>query len=265
MAPGSIILINDHEFGDRLGVPLKYIFGFDVATLRQDNETALPYLEQLVQLAGRTRQKIYLLAVNPLSETVKRELTCQTLFLHPLLIKMLKNTYSEYPRIIEESFYGIETYKVSGLARDSQPHSRGPRQVEIDLGGFDAAYIQSGFFGKEFIPGFPSMRWTQGTSVLEFPNPYSQQVGIAVQAMTLLPAKYPAPRVALFLDGQNIGHFYPTRNWETYHLAGPAKPRNGRTVLTFVSETFNPKTIGLNQDTRDLGFLLDRVTIQYAR
>ncbi|MBI5583982.1 MAG: glycosyltransferase family 39 protein [Deltaproteobacteria bacterium] len=265
MVPGSVILINDHEFGDRFGVPLKYSFGFDVATLRQDNQNALPYLEQLVQRAKRSRQKIYLLAVNPLSETVKRQLTYQPLFLHPLLIKMLRNTFIGYPKTIEESFYGIETYEIIGLVRDTQPLLRQPRHLDMDLGGFDAGYIQSGFFEKEFIPRFPTMRWTEGTSVLEFPNPVAQRLRIAVQAMTLLSVKYPSPRVALFLDGHSIGHFYPTRNWETYRFTGPSEPRNGRTVLTFVSETFNPKAIGLNQDTRDLGFLLDRVTIDFSR
>ena len=95
----SIILINDHDFADRIGVPLKYIHGFDVATIRQENELTLPFLIDLINRARQNNQIIYLLAANPLSESIRKHLIFDPLFIFPLKVKMLQNTFTNYPQI----------------------------------------------------------------------------------------------------------------------------------------------------------------------
>ena len=88
----AVILINDFDFADRLGVPLKYIHRFDVATIRQDNQLTLPFLNDLIDRAKRHHQNLVLVAVNPLSPTIRKHLICEPLFFYPMTVKMLKNS-----------------------------------------------------------------------------------------------------------------------------------------------------------------------------
>jgi 4-amino-4-deoxy-L-arabinose transferase-like glycosyltransferase len=263
--PRSILLINDRDFADRFGVPLKYIFGFDIATVRQDNEMTLPFLEDLIQRARSRQQPIHLLAVNPLSETVKRHLIFAPDFEFPVKVRALKNTYTEYPRFIEEAYYGLETYRVSGVSRRADVSKATPGSLTIDVGGFDAGNVRSGFFGKEFIPRSPSMRWTTDKAVLDFPGTSPRNLILKVRAMIFLPPSRPLPRVEIWLDDRNIGQFHPNRDWQVFQFQGRSLPSGGRSTLTFISETFTPKALGINQDSRQLGFLLDWVTIDFSR
>lgn len=167
------------------------------------------------------------------------------------------NTFYEFPSTILTTYYGIEIYDVNRAAaiQNSFP-------VEIDIGTLDTLYIRDGFYYKEPLPGETTMRWTTGNATLEIPMNSDSPVAITIRAMIYRPETVSATPVTIFLDNQEIGQFTPGDSWQNYTFSAHPAPVNGISTLQFKSTPFNPAKLYLNNDTRNLGFLLDWVKIQ---
>ena len=106
------------------------------------------------------------------------------------------------------------------------------------------------------------MRWTDGLAILEFPALGSKERTIQFRAMGLRPPQISATEVQISLDGQVIGKCLPIGGWNIYTFKGLTAPAQGYSKLQFSTATFNPALIHYNNDTRNLGFLLDWVRIR---
>jgi hypothetical protein len=172
---------------------------------------------------------------------------------------MLMNTYYDYPAVIQTAYYGVEIYDVVGL-RSSYTLDQS-RPIEIDVGTFDTPFIRTGFYGKELLPGDATMRWTAGEATLDIPLPTEGPITVDVRAMIYRPEGVTAAPVAVWLDGEKVGEFTPGETWRIFSFPAQPRPIGGISALRFQTAAFNPASLGVNNDTRDLGFLIDRVTI----
>jgi 4-amino-4-deoxy-L-arabinose transferase-like glycosyltransferase len=260
LKPDAIIVISEPSesiFADTFGPPLQFIFGHDIATIRQDGTGVLPFIQALRARATEQHRPLQLIAIDPILPGVRQNLPLQPLEMFPVTLRMLMSTFTDYPSVIQTAYYGIEIYDVT-----DQPSST-PSLIDIDIGTLDAAFIRSGFYGKEYLPGAPTMRWTTGEATLDIPLSAEMPVTVEVRAMIFRPASLPAADVVITLDGQEIGRFQPDETWQTFSFQGQAKPVGGISSLQFRTATFNPASLHFNGDKRDLGFLVDWVKIRY--
>jgi hypothetical protein len=262
LRPDAIILINEpleSVFADNLCVPLRFIFGHDIGTIRRDDASALPFIERVMAEATRTHRPVQMVAIDPIAPTVRKALQLHPVEMFPLTFRVLMSTFFDYPSIIQTAYSGIEIYDVTD--KHSSDSLAVPQAIEIDIGALDAAFIRSGFHSKELLSGSPTARWTKGDAALDVPRVNEGRVTVEVRAMIFRPEGVSPAEVHVWLDGQEIGQFVPTPSWETFVLNGSAKPSDGTSRLEFKTETFNPARLKISQDDRDLGFLADWIKI----
>jgi hypothetical protein len=258
----AIILISEPTeslFADTFGVPLRFVFGHDIATVRQDNATVLPFIERMMEYATEQDRPVQLIAVDPIAPAVRQVLSLQPVEMFPMTLQMLMNTYYDYPAVIQTAYYGIEIYDVVGLRPSYTPDVSRP--IEIDVGTFDTPFIRTGFYGKELLPGDATMRWTAGEAALDIPLPTEEPITVNVRAMIYRPEDVAADPVTVWLDGERVGEFTPSETWQVFSFPAQPRPVRGVSSLQFHTVTFNPASLGVNNDTRDLGFLVDWVKI----
>jgi hypothetical protein len=82
-----------------------------------------------------------------------------------------------------------------------------------------------------------------------------------VRAMIYRPEDLAADPVTVWLDGERVGEFTPSETWQVFSFPAQPRPVRGVSSLQFHTVTFNPASLGVNNDTRDLGFLVDWVKI----
>jgi hypothetical protein len=261
LEPDALILIAEPPesiFADRVGTPLRFLWGHDVATIRSDGPELADFLQEMQAYAAERGRPLQLIAVDPMPAAVRQNLHLQPVTMFPLKLDMLQNTFTGFPSTRQTIYYGIEIYDVMSDAAGETAVSAG----HIDIGTLDAAYIESGFYPKEPLPGDVTSRWTKEEAVLALPLRNDGPATITLQAMIFRPEGVAPTPVTVWLDGRQIGQFTPDESWQTYTFTGQPSPTDGLSRLRLVSETFNPAALGLNADGRDLGFLLDWVTIE---
>lgn len=258
LEPQSLLIFNEPpelNGADQLGVPLRFMYGHDIATIRGEGEAIRPFLDELLTYAEAEKRPLYLLAINSIDPIIRQRLTLQPVVMIPVSTHMLINSFGEYPSTRQPIYFGIEIYRV--IQEPLSPSL----PITINIGTLDAPYIQTGFYYKEPLPGAVTMRWTGANAILEIPMPEVKAVQISVNAMIYRPEGVPANPVTVILDDQVIGQFTPQASWQTFTFRGVPIPQNGLSSLQFQSIPFNPKTLRLSSDDRDLGFLLDWVKI----
>lgn len=259
--PNAIIVINEStssDFADRFGTPLRFIFGHDIAIIRGEEDEIRPFFNDLMAQATAQKRPLQLLAVEPINPALRENVTLQPVTMIPFALQMLMNTFDEFPSVVQTAYYGIEIYDIV-----SDPVLINETDLEIDIGALDAAYIEDGFYYKEPLLEGPTMRWTTGEATVALPpsTPHVPMT-IAVRAMIYRPEAVPETAVIVTLDDLEIGRFIPDESWRTYTFQVPdSGGQQTQSLLRFNSETFVPAELQINNDLRELGFLIDWIQI----
>lgn len=261
LEPEALIIISEPPealFADRVGTPLRFLWGHDVATIRSNGPELAAFVQEMTAYAAERRRPLQFIAIDPIPMAVRQMFALKPVAMFPLKLDMLQNTFTGYPAQRQTIYYGIEIYNVAPAAvlETAVP------SWYIDVGTLDAAYIESGFYPKEPLPGDITMRWTKEEAILALPLNGTAPLTISLNAKIFRPEGVPPTPVTVWLDGREIGQFTPDATWQTYTFTGQPASADGLSRLRLVSETFNPAALGVNADGRELGFLLDWVTIK---
>lgn len=257
--PNAIILISEpvsSTFGDTFGPPLRFIFGHDIATIRQESGTEA-FVADLVAYAQAKERPLQLIAVAPILDSTRSQFDLEPVAFFPIHLPKLRNTFTEFPSEIETVYYGIEIY--NAVPRTAVAAQAAAEDLTIDIGSLDAAYLGDGFYGKEPLAGDITARWTSATAVVYLPLPATPQMEVQVQARIFRPDGVPETAVTVELNDVAIGQFTPTADWQTYTFITAIPADTSEAVLSFDSATFNPAALKMSGDTRDLGFLIDAI------
>jgi hypothetical protein len=260
----AIIVISDPPqslFADRFGPLLRFVYGHDVATIRQDGEAARTFVEEMITYAEQQGKPVQLLGIQPVWPVITEELMAEPVAFIPVRLPFLENSYTGFPTAVQTVYYGLELYNLAPQTAVSPTPTLPALPLTIDVGHLDIIHIKEGVYGKEALPGPPTMRWTAERAVFTLPMVAETAVTIDVRAMIYRPDGVPEADVVVELDGVEIGRFVPDQAWQTYTFSGQAQPVNGRSRLILHTTPFNPAALQISGDQRNLGFLLDSITI----
>ncbi|MAT96725.1 MAG: hypothetical protein CL608_06235 [Anaerolineaceae bacterium] len=265
--PEALILISEPPtsmFADTLGPPLKFIFGHDIATVRQDDE-ADAFLANVIQYAQEQERPLQLIGISPVLESVRTQFYLEPVAFVPIRLPKLHSTFTDFPSDIQNVYYGIEIYNLtpkSGVEVSSSETD----SFMVDIGTLDIAYIDDddngGFYGKEPLAGDITARWTRNEATIYLPISDTHSMQIEIRARIFRPDDVPDTTVTVWLDNEEVGQFTPTDQWQTYTFTAINEAMDTTlSILSFHTETFNPAELHINNDTRDLGFLIDWIRL----
>lgn len=259
--PNAMILISEpvsSMFSDTLGPPLRFIFGHDIATIRQDDH-ADAFFADMIAYAEAQERPLQLIAIAPVLESVRTYFDLEPIAFVPIRLPKLRSTFTDFPSEMQTVYYGIEIYNVEPKQRRAGADELAP--LTVDIGSLDAAYLGDGFYGKEPLAGDITARWTDEEATLYLPIGATEQWQIEVQARIFRPDAAPETAVSVWLNETEVGQFTPTAQWETFIFYTQEIEATAVSELTFQTDTFNPAQLQINNDPRDLGFLIDWVRL----
>lgn len=142
-----------------------------------------------------------------------------------------------------------------------------PARHDVNIGGYDAAYVQGFHDPQVAAPGAPSYldgsdggaRWTRAESFLLFPQ--SGLPGSVTLRLRGWRADGPPPQVSVLLNGRDqLGTFQASGDWEEHSFI----IEGGLLKATDIFVAIRAETTRLAGDGRVVGVLLDRAVYRVA-
>jgi hypothetical protein len=268
--PRDAVVLTDRSVPGHLALALQYTFGR--LALRMDarpmgDDGVEPLVERILA-AGRP----VFAAIAPLvverptglrrSDVARFEM--REAFTTTMRYGVVVPVRGLFPRRQRVDEVPITLYRIT--ARDTAATAR---PLTIDIGDDDFAFIIRGFHEPESFQSGKA-RWTTGDSLIALPRLESSSTTSPTIVLRLSAHRPPGmapPAVRLAIEDIPLGVLgITTGDVREYRLALP-EAALGRvlaapTMLTVSSDSFIPNAVGLNDDRRQLGVLLDWVRIE---
>ncbi len=271
--PPNALVVLDRSVPGHLPLALHYGFGRPSVRMA-DRPTGDGEIAQLITAAfGAQRPVFVAVASLPLVDLpphrlwrrdfakfhIEQEATL------PLRYTVLPSVMKLFPREFRAVEIDVALYRVS--ARDRE-HGV-PLPFVLDVGGDDFSALVDGFHAAEQMQSAMA-RWTDGDSRIGLPRLSSTPAGTMTLVLRLsadrAPGRVAAP-VHIAVDGMPVGSITNVSiKLQEYRLTLPAEVQArllaAPTIMSITSDAFTPKALGLNDDDRRLGLVLDWVRIE---
>ncbi len=259
-----------------LALPLAYIYARNVLVLSIAQPDKLDFLEFLTWARTQYRDIFFMGSGGTFAAQRLRSATSRSVASMPDLLSGVasvtpigserfdvpeyESRFNAYPRTVRHKEFDFEIYRFGDV------NARGP--FSLDVGTMDYLHVVD-FHAQERLSSGASFRWSREESHVAILNTTP-----AARTLTLWmndggrPDNVIPTRVAVYLDDVLLGDVRVTTGFQQYSFAIPPAlaeamaTRLDATVLTLLTETWNPlEALGVADD-RDVGVMLDRVEVQ---
>ena len=167
-------------------------------------------------------------------------------------LRALERTRARAPQAIVPTPIQLQLFQVT--------RTRDRKQPDVDIGtpADDLLYDLHGFHAPERDPARGTFRWTGPQASLTLPG--GEAVTLVV-AGTHPPGTPPA-EISVWIGERLVGERVLGETPQTIRLDRPETGDPGPIDLTIQSTVFNPRSLGLSSDPRDLGVRLYRVAVE---
>jgi hypothetical protein len=257
----DLVLVEARAASDlhTLALPLSYIYARNVLVL-YDSRPDKQAVREFLTWAHKRYENVYFIAgggTDLLSPGVGSIVLATERFQVP---EFEKTAYDVYPRASVRKPFDFTIYRLVQTGLTPPPHS-------LDVGGTDDLHLVD-FFPKERLGGGNlTFRWSQDTSYLLMSVPPASRE-VALRLSGGRPRGVPLPRVAVSIEGEEIGSVELTNEFRDYvfPISGATASNLARrpdgVQIRIQSSTWIPRTVLGGSDTRALGVMIDRVEIR---
>ena len=262
---GDLLIAESRDAGSDIHVmalPLAYIYAKHVLVLnsaRPDKPIFAGFLDW-----ARTKYRRVLFVGGGGTDLLSHRYGVRALASERFQVPEYESAYNAYPRGVrrKEFEYSLYEFGPAPLPRAAD----GP-WFDLDVGVSDDLHVLR-FHAKESSEG-RSYRWTQARSMVSVTviRESARTVTLELADGGRPPAAPPA-QVEVFLHGQQIGSILVSGGFRPYTLAIPpelaarAAAVDDPVELRLVTQTWQPSTVLGSPDERQLGVMVDRVTIR---
>lgn len=269
--PDDVILFDDDRpvsTGTTVGTPLHYLFGHTVFDLQET------YLDReiLTGLIGRfeAQGRRVLIAVGP--DGVREPFASFSLAPLPglwLETQVLESSYLHFPREVRRARIALGLYELSS------EESAISAPLRVDVGSSDFFYLGDGWHSKERLADGTTMRWMSGAAQLGFPPLVAGKgdAQLRFQLATSPQSGHTPTEVTLRYCGgipacdlrdarEVIAHWQVGTTFAGYEARIPTLMlHDGALTFWLETDSWNPLASGLSADDRDLGVMVDWVSV----
>ena len=245
----ALVLVSDEIAGTHLQTSLTYLYDTDailVPAVQQDplvlQRLVVDWLEEGRDVFFVTREQGFSAPRLVLSDHHRVDLEIPT----------LETTLRTIPRQVEVRRVSLNVFRVMV--------SEAPK-VAVDVGtpSDDLLFALQGFFPAERHrnPTIGTFRWSGELATITVPA--EEEIRLVIAGGR--PEGVAAAEINVWIDGQLVlaqELVPPWRTTMTIRLANPTAQAGALSTVTVGSTTFNPRSLGLSDDARDLGIRLLR-------
>ena len=259
---GDLVLVEARDASDlhTLATPLAYIYARRVLVFNRasPDKTAL---SEFLGWARDQHRKVFFLGGNR-SQLLSRSVEAVPISRERFWIPEYARSYPAFPNEVRLKEFNFGVYELV-------PRVTTSRSFDLDVGDMDDLYVQQ-FHDKETQAGRTvTFRWSTGRSAVLIPTVSSQ-----VRTLTVWlndGARPPAaarPDIDVYINDTLLGTATPNSSFQPYQFEIPAAVASDiegteePAVFRLEGPTWSPRVLLGADDTRELGVMVDRVTLE---
>ena len=256
----DLVVVESRQISDMhtLALPLSYIYARDVLVFWRRDPDKDAFLEFLSWARGRYGRVIFIGGSG--TGLPSRSMTAVPLLLDFFEIPEYESAYHAYPTEVRNKAFEFGVYELVPRLRTGS---------DLDVGSGDDLYVRQ-FYAKETMAGLDrTFRWSQGDSSVLMPAVDSQTriVTLWLNVGFRPPTAEPV-HVNVYVNEHYLGAAVPTIEFEPFEfeiplaVASEIEAGEDAPILRIESTTWNPLALRGENDTRDLGVMVDRITVE---
>lgn len=257
----DLVLVESRQISDlqTLALPLAYIYARDVLVFNKRNPDKDTFREFLSWAKGRYRRVLYLGG----SETglPSRSIIAVPLRLDRFEVPEYESAYHAYPTEVRQKAFEFGVYELL-------PRLITATEFDLDVGAGDDLYVRQ-FYAKETMAGRDvTFRWSSEASSILLPAVDRENRSLTLWLnVGCRPQDAEPIRVDVYVNDSYLGAAAPTNLFEPFTFEIPLEVASGieagedAALLRLDSTTWNPNTVAGGDDTRELGVMVDRITL----
>ena len=258
----DLVVVESRQASDMhtLALPLAYVYARNVLVLVRRNPDPDDLRDFLAWARSRYRRVLFVGGSG--TRLVSRSIAATPIVLERFQVPEYESAFRAYPREVRFKEFAFGVY-------DLLPRLHAPDGFDLDVGGAEDDLFLRGFHDKERLGGGDtSFRWTSDVSFI-------YMLGTSERSRTLTlwlhnggrPDHLPAATATISVNDRDLGTITVTSGFEPYRLDIPpdlaaelaASEEAGQLRIACI--TWNPASTVGGPDTRDLGVMVDRITI----
>jgi len=262
IAADDLLIVESRNAGGDthvFGLPLAYIYARNVLTLDSPRPDKAAFAA-FVQWA-RTRYKRVLFMGGGGTDLLSHSYGVEAIWTDRYQIPEFESALNALPRRVRHKEFEYSIYEFVA------PAARSEGAFDLDVGTSDDVHVLR-FRAKETSEG-RTFRWTARASAISVPS-----IAATAREVTLVlsdggrPAAAPVADVEVFLHNQLLGRIEVDGPFRSYtlqippDLASRAAAATDPVELRLITTQWNPSRVLGTSDDRELGVMLDRVTIK---
>jgi hypothetical protein len=258
----ELLIVESRDSGSDahvMALPLAYIYARPVLVLASARPERQPF--SLFLDWARTRYgRVYFLGGGG-TELLSRQWSAASVASQRFQVPEYESALNRYPRYSRQKEFDFGLYEL--LPAGDAPEST----FDLDIGINDDLNVVR-FHAKE-VSGGRTVRWTQRQSFVTIPQMFpTNRVAILVMNLGGRPQSETQGQVTAYLNETLIGTAWVTNGFNPYSFSIPAAVAEALSKsdeparLRLVTPTWNPHRVLGSPDDRDLGVMVDRVTIK---
>ena len=256
----DLVLVESRQASDThvLALPLAYIYARDTLVLHTTSPDRDSFLQFLRWAKGRYRKIFFMGGGGGGTRLVSPHIRVIPISSERFQIPEYEQAYRSYPDTVRAKEFDFGIYEL-------RPEPLTSERFDLDVGTKDDLFVSS-FHAKETHGSSGvSFRWTRDVSFLSLLGLAPDRRVLTVWASSPRPKQHGPTMAWVWVDDHLVGTITASANFEPYRFTIPADvasaSENGVAQLRIVSNTWNPKRIFSGGDNRDLGMMVDRVTV----
>ena len=257
----DLVLIESRQISDlqTLALPLAYIYARDVLVFWRRNPDKEAFREFLSWAKGRYRRVLYLGGSG--TGLPSRSMTAVPLFLDRFEVPEYESAYRAYPTEVRQKAFEFGVYELL-------PRLSTPTEFDLDVGADDDLYVRQ-FYAKETMAGRDvTFRWSGEASSILLPAVDRENRSVTLWLnVGSRPQGAEPTRVDVYVNDSYLGAAAPTNLFEPFafeiplEVASEIEAGEDAALLRLDATTWTPSSVAGSDDARELGVMVDRITL----
>lgn len=252
----AVVLFESSLDANRLATPLQYMFGRSTFLFAKESLGDARFPSLLKKWQAENKKVLWASTTNDMP-ALPQGYRLNHISTETIVLPEAELAEDRLPQKVESYVAVLDIFEFGHSEFDKEPVAQ-----EVDMA--DDSRFLTGVYSPDKMPDMGLVRWTTREGRIRLPEwDFRLPAELLIKVAGNRPAYLPVPRMKVLINKEVLVEQELTKDFRVYRIPiGAGLIREGPPVLELVAGSWNPFAMGIGQDRRDLGVLVQSIRVR---